>query len=159
MPHGHASPVAPGHRNRPTFGTRQGSRPPAQPGGLAGCACSPRGCGPSAGAPPGCVSLAHLTAGLGVTGHGASGAPEGLPRWWEQAARWQGGRLSGPRGARGQRDAGRVRLGASCGARTGPPGRPRPGAGCEPVWTAAVTSHRGWHARRAGTGPRLVRQP
>ena len=23
MPHGHASPVAPGHRNRPTFGTRQ----------------------------------------------------------------------------------------------------------------------------------------
>src|ERR1022692_4061103 len=22
MPHGHASPVAPGHRNRPTFGTR-----------------------------------------------------------------------------------------------------------------------------------------
>jgi hypothetical protein len=72
---------------------------------------------------------------------------------------WHRGRLTGPRRARGQRGAGRFRLGAFVGpARTSPPGRYRPGAGCRPVWAAAVTSH-GWSARRACTGPRLVRQP
>src|SRR5262249_62424884 len=41
----------------------------------------------------------------------------------------RGRRLSGPRGARGQRHTGRVRLGASWGGetRTGPPGRHPPG--------------------------------
>src|SRR6266566_3295769 len=33
-----------------------GSRPQAQPGGLAGCVCGPKGCVSSAGAPPGCAS-------------------------------------------------------------------------------------------------------
>ena len=36
MPHGHTSPIAAGHRNRPTFGTRQGILPhPFSPGDAA----------------------------------------------------------------------------------------------------------------------------
>jgi hypothetical protein len=45
------------------------------------------------------------------------------------------------------------------GTRTGPPGRPRPRAGCEPVWAPSVTSNRGWNARRAKDKAPLVCQP
>jgi hypothetical protein len=61
------------------------------------------------------------------------------------------GRLSGPRCARGQRGAGRIRLGASWGD-TNRPTRQTPAEDRVQGRATAVTSH-GWNARRHAPGP------
>jgi hypothetical protein len=55
MPHGHASPVAPGHRNRPTFGTRQGHLA----GSLVTRSYSPGGVRRCCGVPLGLFAVLH----------------------------------------------------------------------------------------------------
>ena len=87
--------------------------------------------------------------------HAAPGSQPACPAGGSKAARarWTVERPARRTGAtrRGPRPPGSIVRGT----RTGPPGRPRPGAGCEPVWAPAVTSNRGWNARRAkDKGPR-----
>ncbi len=113
-----------------------------------------------AGARPGiwrCSATRRRAAGRCGTGRGVSGAPEGLPAGG-LGAKGQDGRLSGPRGVRGQRKRGPRPPGAWCGGHESPPGRQpaggrvQAGLGYRCLPRTGVGTLDG-HARR----PRLVR--
>src|SRR5215510_8680329 len=81
-------------------------------------------------------------------------------RWrppWRGLTLRQGGRLTGPRQARGQAGAGRARLGASWGGHEKARQAAPAGAKCEPVWASRAVEEREPGTRMAPAGSSTAR--